>query len=173
MVVAVGVGVTLAAAGCGGGDTSSSGSESTTPAASTLYRVGEDVDNGGVVVTVQQVRTEASIAGPGAPTAPDGQTFVVLDAGVANHTAEGIDLSCGTTIGSRLVDTQNRSFDTIPALDTVPGNPPCGDLVAAGADGRVQWVFAVPADSVAKGFGFYNTTTQQPTDVKVIDLTAH
>ncbi len=174
MVVAVGVGVALAAAGCGGGDTSSSESESTptTAAAPTLYRVGQEVDNGGIAVTVRGIRTEPSIGGPGGQAAPEGQTFVVLDAGVVNHTAAGIDLSCGKTVGNRLVDSQNRSFDTIPALDAVPGNRPCGDAVAPGADGQIQWVFAVPADSVPTGFGFYNTDTQQPSEVKVVDLTS-
>ena len=167
-MVAVGVGLVLVATGCGGGDAASD-SESTTAAAPTLYRVGQDVDNGGIVVNVQQVRTEASITAD--RPAPEGQQFVVLDAQVTNRTDAGIDLSCGNTIGNRLVDAQNRQFDVIDGLGAVPDNPPCGEMVAPGAGGQVHWVFEVPADSVPKGFGFYDTLTQQPSDVKVIDLT--
>lgn len=174
----VGVGVVLTA-GCGGSDSSSEPAVTTTPATvPTVYRLGQDVDNGGIVVNVQQIRTESAIeardAGGGYVdrAAPDGQKFVVLDSRVTNHTPSGIDVSCGTTIGNRFVDAQNRQFDVIAGLDTVQGNRACGDAVPPGSDGQVQWVFAVPADSVPKAFGFYNTATQQPADVKVVDLSA-
>lgn len=155
--------------GCGGGDPAPE-SAGTTEAAPVVYRVGEDVEGGGLVVNVAAPRTEQTA---GDRTAPDGQKFVVLDAEVTNNTGEGLDLSCGTEIGHRLIDDQQRRFDVVPALDTVPGNRPCADLVVPGATGRISWVFAVPADSTPTAFGFYDTLTQQPTNAKVVDLTAH
>ncbi|MFD4293608.1 hypothetical protein ACFWPA_17605 [Rhodococcus sp. NPDC058505] len=167
MVAGLGA-VLVLVAGCGGGG-SEQAPAPTEAAAATVHRIGEDVEGGGVVVNVTSVRTDTTV---GDRSAPAGQKYVVLDARVTNNTDAGLDLSCGTAIGHRLVDDQRRRFDVIPGLASVPGNPPCAELVAVGATGQVGWVFEVPADSTPVAFGFYDTASQQPTEPQVIDLTA-
>lgn len=194
MVAAVGLGM-LFVAGCSSDDslatqadtaTQDSATPETTAAATStaaqasgtpgVFRVGQPVDNGGLTVTVASVETVPAVAvsdgagGYGDRTAPEGQQFVVLYADIANGTTTPIDLSCGTTIGTRLLDTQKRQHNVIDDLESVQGNRPCGDQVAPGAGGEIRWVFEVPADAVPRLFAFLNEAGPDPTAVTVVDL---
>ncbi len=188
MVAAVGLGM-LFVAGCSSDDspaTQDTATPETTAAATStaaqpsgtpgVFRVGQPVDNGGLTVTVASVETVPAVAvsdgagGYSDRTAPEGRQFIVLDADIANGTTTAIDLSCGTTIGTRLLDTQKRQHNVIDDLESVQGNRPCGDQVAPGAGGEIRWVFEVPADAVPRLFAFLNEAGPDPTDVAVVDL---
>ncbi|MGW4481934.1 hypothetical protein [Rhodococcus triatomae] len=191
MVTAVGVGVLLTA-GCGSDDSPAAEGDRTTTSATTteaaaaptpdgtgqpeIVTVGQAVENGGLTVTVTSVETSPAVAvadGSGGyvdRTASDGSQYVLLAADVVNGMAAPIDLSCGETIGTRLVDAQKQQFNVIADLGSVQGNRPCGDLLAPGTDGEVRWVFEVGADSVPKAFAFLNADAPDPTAVKVVNL---
>ncbi|WP_181762787.1 DUF4352 domain-containing protein [Rhodococcus spelaei] len=184
IVAALGVGVLLVA-GCGSDGDSKSGMDLTSAPASgsgqgepdlTLYKVGAPVSNGGVTVTVRSATSVpaismASSAGEFADqAAPAGEKYVAVDAVVRNDSAAPFDLSCGKSIGNRLVDEQRHQFDIIASLDKVQGNPVCGVTLQQGSESPMKWVFAVPVDATPRAFGFYDTETQQPTEVKVVDL---
>ncbi len=195
MVAAVGLGM-LFVAGCSSDDSpatqdspAAQGNSATpeTAAATTstaaqpsgtpgVFKVGQPVDNGGLTVTIASVETVPAVAvsdgagGYSDRTAPEGRQFVVLDADIANGTTSAIDLSCGTTIGTRLLDTQKRQHNVIDDLESVQGNRPCGDQVAPGTGGEIRWVFEVPADAVPRLFAFLNEAGPDPTAVTVVDL---
>lgn len=129
------------------------------------------MSNGGVTLTVTAARVTDSIEmnesnfRPGSGyeeytrTEPDaGGRFVVIETHVVNDAKVSMDLTCSLPISTVLADAQDRSFDPIPELYKLKGNPECNDQLQPGFEADMTYVYLVPTDATITGWGFTDTT---------------
>jgi hypothetical protein len=92
-------------------------------------------------------------------TKPDaGGKFIVVETHVVNNAKVSMDLTCSLPISTKLVDAQDRSFDPIPDLYKLKGNPECNDQLQPGFEADMTYVYLVPATATITGWGFKDTT---------------
>jgi hypothetical protein len=151
---------------------------STTASRPALAQVGQRVQNGGVAITINSVSATTSISyqvegyrGQFSPeNARPGGQFVSVRATVENVGQISMDLTCGYPIGNKLIDSNDRQFDTYDSLYRVEGNPGCNDNLQPGFSSEMTWVYELPLTSTPTMFGFYDSETQSVSNVKFIDL---
>lgn len=87
----------------------------------------------------------------------DDGIFVVVETTVKNESGADMDLTCASTGGSvyaELENDQDAVYQPVRDLHRIPANPECNHNLGSGFDTPMTWVFQIPEDTVAKGFGF-------------------
>jgi hypothetical protein len=121
------------------------------------YIIGERVKAPGFVMTIQEVRNQATLkvnetmyeSGSGYETwtprkpAPGGR-FVVLDTFVKNASTESMDLTCAFPIDIRVFSTTSQEFDPVDNLYEMRDNPECNAKLQPGFGSEVTYAFMVP-----------------------------
>jgi hypothetical protein len=148
--------------------------------------VGQTFTNRGAKVTITEVSTANSVKlnqssyRAGSPNAVftdtparTGAKYVMVRTHIANNAKLSMDLTCSLPINTRLIDDQNRQFDSIDDLYKVKGNPECNSQLQPGFEDYMTWVYEIPANATVTAWGFEELTepstlgTNQPTMVPV------
>jgi hypothetical protein len=182
---------TLAVAGCGSPASAPPVTvqvETATPTPSATpepSKVGEQVSNGGITLTVKAARTTTTIDMNESGFKPDssyakftktppgnGAKFVVVETHVVNNAKTSLDLTCSLPVNTKLVDDQQRQFDAIDDLYKLKGNPECNDQLQPGFESDMTWVYRVPANATVVGWAFQDLTESAapPTGWTVVRL---
>lgn len=136
--------------------------------------VGQPYDNLGATVTINAVRSATKIdtIENGTVQAGDGARFVILDATVQNNAKTSMDLTCSYPIGNKLIDAEDREFDSIEDLYDIPGNPECNSQLQPGFSSEMTWIYRIPSDAevVAWEFADYSDYTADPGEPTRIPL---
>ncbi|QUD81551.1 hypothetical protein J8M97_17385 [Gordonia polyisoprenivorans] len=157
-----------------------SGATTTTPQRE--YVVGQNVTNGGITVTINQVSSPPSFQQVSnsmqktseyaefvsvSPRA--GGKFIRVDATVLNGTQKAIDLTCSWPINDVAVDSSNHNYKHVDDLYKIPGTPECNEDLNPGFSAKMTWIYEVPASANVIGFAFADTATD-PYDYSIIRL---
>jgi hypothetical protein len=134
-------------------------------------KVGDQVSNRGITLTVTAARAVDSVdvnetgSRPGSgyekytKKLPDaGGRFVMVQAHIINNAKVSLDLTCGLPITTKLVDAQQRNFDAIDDLYKIKGNPECNHQLQPGFESDMTWVYMVPISASVIGWAFQDTT---------------
>lgn len=143
-------------------------SQSRTEAADPSFAtVGQEAENGGVTLTVNQVEElpiitldeEGKRKGYGSleetPPSREGAKFVRVNTTVFNSGSNTWDLTCGYAIGTALMDPDGNQYDPIDSLYRVPENPECNDSLGHGFSDEMTWVYEVPESYELGYFAFF------------------
>jgi hypothetical protein len=136
--------------------------------------VGQAVSNRGITLTVTEVKAADSIPlnetnypqGSGyetytdTPAGPDAK-YVTIKAHIINNTDESLDLTCGLSIKTLLIDDTHQQFDPIPDLDKIQGNPECNAQLQRGSESDMTWAYRVPANTHVTRWAFEDLTDMQ------------
>lgn len=133
-------------------------SSAAAPAAPAAVSIGETVTDGGVTATVTAAEFVDSVDLTTPAELPSDRRFVLVRTTMVNNTDVELDLGCGVSVATKLVDGQDRTFDPIDGLSAVAGNPGCTDTVKPGSSAEMTWVYAVPQDAADVQWGFRDYT---------------
>lgn len=126
-------------------------------------KVGQELSNGGVVLTVNEVEELPTISldeknrmkgfGGIEETAPsrEGAKFIRVNTTVFNSGSETWDLTCGLAISTVLKDVDGNRYDPITELYRIPENPECNASLGHGFSDEMTWIYEVP-ESYELGF---------------------
>lgn len=129
--------------------------------------VGQETENGGVTLTVNQVEELPTITldekgrkkGYGAleetPPSRDGAKFIRVNTTVFNSGSHTWDLTCGYAIGTALMDPDGNEYDPVDSLYRIPENPGCNDSLGHGFSDEMTWVYEVPESYELGYFAFF------------------
>lgn len=91
--------------------------------------------------------------------APQGGSYVYVEATVMNDSSDGIDLTCGYPMEVKLVEgAGGRRFDPVEGLDLVKGNPECNAQLQPGFEDSMTWIFLTPPGANVEALRFRDTT---------------
>jgi hypothetical protein len=117
--------------------------------------IGARYRNVGAVVTITAAHTARSIVLDGRTVnAGAGAKYVILGSKVLNDAKTSFDLTCSYDVANKLVDDQQREFDTIENLYEIPGNPECNHELQPGFSEKMIWIYRVPANAKISGWTF-------------------
>jgi len=172
--------VMIVVAGCGSSDTKTVtetvSEETATAESDSSASQSEPIDNpaksGGIEVAVRRAFTKPTVSyvggtddsritpngEPRTVNAPQGGSYVYVDAKVTNETSEGLDLTCGYPMEVKLLDASGRRFDPVEGLDLLKGNPECNAQLQPGFTDKMIYVFLVPPGAKAVAFRFARVT---------------
>ncbi|MEU3602076.1 hypothetical protein ABZ714_25670 [Streptomyces sp. NPDC006798] len=150
--------------------------EPSSPSPSAGFKLGEEARSGGAVVTVKKVRETDSIVMAGATKkAGSGAKYVVLETVVFNDTKASMDLTCSLPIINKLLDKEDRRYDTIDDLYEVAGNPECNEQLQPGFRSKMLFVYRVPESAKITSWEFSEfdlTSDHEPSVVQLKGITA-
>ena len=128
----------------------------------------EELINGGVALTVNNVTSQASVmlepqnrkkgSTPPEEVSPENQgaKFIKVDTTVRNEGMGPWDLTCGYAVGTALYDVDGRHYEPIKDLYRVPENPACNASLGPGFESPMTWIYEVPESFEELGFGFFD-----------------
>lgn len=148
--------------------------------------VGQTVRNLGATIEVESVKEATKIElnessyRPGSgyesytstPAGPNAK-FVIVTTHVTNDSSTSFDLTCSLPISTKLVDAQNRQFDSIDDLYKIKNNPECNKSLQPGFDDDMTWIYRVPASAQITTWEFEDASdmstigSNEPTAVAV------
>lgn len=186
----------LAVAGCGGsGDTqtvtetiaeeATSGNSAPTDSARSAPTNGP-AKSGGIEVAVTRAYAKPTVnyeggtldsrvtpnGEPRTIRAPQGGSYVYVEATVVNESPAGIDLTCSYPMEVKLIEgAGGRRFDPVEGLDLVKGNPECNAQLQPGFKDSMTWIFLIPPGANVDALRFRDTTNlskeQPPAEIAV------
>lgn len=130
--------------------------------------MGEELTNGGVALTVNNVSSQASVmleprnrkkgSTPPEEVFPENQgaKFIKVETTVRNEGMAPWDLTCGYAVGTALYDVEGRHYEPIKQLYRVPENPACNASLGPGFESPMTWIYEVPESFEELGFGFFD-----------------
>jgi len=133
---------------------------------SSVGKIGEQLVNGGVALTVLKAEVVDSISmnRSGYSDEKDivytkdkpsnGGKFIRVDTLVKNAGNTSMDLTCGWPIENKLLDSNERAFDPIDELDLLKGNPQCNANLQPGFETEMTYIYQIPTDASADTFSF-------------------
>lgn len=145
--------------------------------------VGQELENGGVTLTVNQVEELPTITldekgrmkGYGSleetPPSREGAKFIRVNTTVFNSGSNTWDLTCGYAIGTALMDPDGNEYDPVDSLYRIPENPACNDSLGHGFSDEMTWVYEVPESYELGYFAFFEPAIYGGSnDPMVVDL---